>query len=207
VVTLPSAYFDEMYAAAVDPWGFASRWYEQRKYALTLAALPEQRYATGFEPGCSIGVLSGLLAERCDLLLSSDASQDAVERAGERLAGAANVTVEQRRLPQEWPDGSYDLVVLSELLYYFDDRDLDLVLSRAVMAIGAGGTLVAAHWRHAVADYPQTGDFVHEALSHHAQGLVRVARHVEADFLLDVYTRPRADEWSAPSVASRAGLV
>ena len=207
MVTLPASYFDQMYAAADDPWGFTSRWYEQRKYALTLAALPEQRYARAFEPGASIGVLSALLADRCDQLLSSDGSSDAVQRAAERLSGLANVTVEQRRLPQEWPDGSFDLVVLSELLYYFDKGDLDVVLSRAVKAIRPGGSIVAAHWRHAVADYPQTGDVVHEALATHAGDLVRLARHVEADFLLDVYTRPRDDEWATPSVATRSGLV
>lgn len=207
MVTLPAAYFDQMYAAAEDPWGFTSRWYEQRKYALTLAALPEPRYASGFEAGCSIGVLSSLLAGRCDRLLSCDVSSDAVKRATERLADLPDVTVEQRRLPEQWPEGSYDLVVLSELLYYFGDRDLDAVLSLATTAVAPGGTLVAAHWRHVVADYPQTGDLVHEALASRAEGLVRLVRHVEADFLLDVYTRPRSDEGSTPSVATRAGLV
>jgi hypothetical protein len=54
-VTLPPAYFDAMYQAAADPWGFGDRWYEQRKYAVSLAMLPAVRYRSAFEPGCSIG--------------------------------------------------------------------------------------------------------------------------------------------------------
>jgi len=48
-----SDYFDQLYAGTDDPWGLTSRWYEQRKYALTLAALPNRSYARGFEPGCA----------------------------------------------------------------------------------------------------------------------------------------------------------
>jgi hypothetical protein len=43
---LPDAYFAQIYTADADPWGFATRWYEQRKYALTLAALPRTQSAS-----------------------------------------------------------------------------------------------------------------------------------------------------------------
>ena len=58
-------YFEQIYDHDPDPWGFESRWYEHRKYALTMAALPEPHYRSAFEPGCSIGVLTDLLAPRC----------------------------------------------------------------------------------------------------------------------------------------------
>ena len=51
--TLGAGYFDGMYAAAADPWGFEERWYERRKYAISLAMLPRERYRAAFEPGCS----------------------------------------------------------------------------------------------------------------------------------------------------------
>ena len=57
-MTLSPSYFDDMYAANRDPWSLASRWYEQRKYAVTLACLTRPRYRRAFEPGCSIGVLT-----------------------------------------------------------------------------------------------------------------------------------------------------
>ena len=69
-MSLDTGYFDQMYAAAPDPWGLSTRWYEARKYALTLALLPEPRYRDAFEPGCSVGVLTGMLAARCGQVLA-----------------------------------------------------------------------------------------------------------------------------------------
>ena len=65
-VTLDPGYFRDRYAASPDPYGLAERWYEARKYALTVALLPRERYGAAFEPGCSIGVLTAQLAPRCD---------------------------------------------------------------------------------------------------------------------------------------------
>lgn len=89
-------YFDEMFAKSDDPWKFQSRWYERRKCALTLACLPSERYAHGFEPGCANGELSAGLATRCDHLLVSDGVDKAVSLARERLNGCPNV--ENRKL-------------------------------------------------------------------------------------------------------------
>ncbi|WP_018658108.1 class I SAM-dependent methyltransferase [Actinomadura flavalba] len=196
-MTLEPGYFAAMYAASPDPWGFTDRWYERRKYDITLATLPRARYAAAFEPGCSVGVLTARLAERCDDLLACDGSAAAVAQARRRAPGAR---VERRTLPDEWPDGAFDLIVLSELLYYFDDADLARVLDRATAALRPDGTVVAVHWRHPVSDYPQTGDAVHAALAERPLHLA--AAHVEPDFRCEVYTaRP------VPSVARAEGLV
>ena len=77
-MSTPAAYFDAMYRDADDPWHLSERWYEQRKHALTVAALPRARYSRAFEPACSAGALSVLLADRCDVLLSCDRSPRAV---------------------------------------------------------------------------------------------------------------------------------
>ena len=69
---MPDNYFDRMYAQAADPWQLADRWYEQRKYAITMALLPYPRYRHAFEPGCSVGVLTEKLAGRCDHVTATD---------------------------------------------------------------------------------------------------------------------------------------
>jgi SAM-dependent methyltransferase len=201
-VTLPASYFEAMYAEATDPWGFTSRWYERRKYALTMAALPRERYRRGFEVGCSIGVLTALLAERCEALLACDVAPAAVAATKERLAASEDVDVDvvQLAVPGAWPRGSFDLVVLSEVGYYLSPDDLELLVSRCVDCLEPGGTLVAVHWRHPVADYPLRGDDVHAAIGRRRE-LHRLARHEEADLLLEVFeTAP------AQSVAERSGL-
>ena len=207
-MTLPEDYFHGVYDASPDPWGFTDRWYEQRKRALTLAALPERRYATAFEPGCSIGVLTEGLAARCDDLLASDVSPVALAAATARLSGVAQVRFELRALPQDWPAGRFDLVVLSELLYYLGQDDLRTVAGCAVEAVAPGGTLLSVHWRHPVRDYPQTGDAVQQAVADAASGhLVPSVRHVELDLDLAVHVRPHPGEDPARvSVAGRDGL-
>jgi SAM-dependent methyltransferase len=202
-VTLGAGYFETMYEAASDPWGFAERWYEQRKYAISVAQLPERRYRSGFEPGCSVGVLTAMLARRCDLLLSCDLAEAAVATAARRTADLPHVRVERRQLPGQWPAGSFDLIVFSEILYYFGDDDLDRILDHGVRALQPGGTLLAVHWRHPVAEYPRTGDDVHRALAARP-GLARLVSHREPDFLAEIYVRT---DTGPVSVAQATGLV
>jgi SAM-dependent methyltransferase len=192
-----------MYQAASDPWGFENRWYERRKYALSLALLPAERYRSAFEPGCSIGVFSEQLASRCDALLCCDVAAAPVRAAAARTRGLPQVRVERRELPGQWPAGRFDLIVFSELLYYFGADDLDRLLNNAAASLQPGGTLLAVHWRHPVADYPRSGDDVHRAIA--AQpGLARLVSHAEPDFLAEVYLR---SDGAPVSVAQATGLV
>lgn len=200
-MTLEPAYFDQMYAGSADPWGFTSRWYEKRKYALTLALLPSEHYHDAFEPGCSIGVMTEQLARRCDRVLSCDVSAAAVKAAATRVSDQPGVRVEQRVLPREWPGRQFDLIVFSEFLYYFGGPDLQRILDLADAALLPGGTLIAVHWRHPVREYPRSGDDVHDVLARQA-GLSRLAEHREPDFIAEAYLKG-----SLISVAQATGLA
>ena len=201
--TLDAGYFNAMYEASADPWGFTSRWYEARKYAISTALLPREHYGTAFEPGCSIGVLTELLAPRCARLLSCDLAPAAVRAAVGRTRHLPHVRVEQRALPQDWPCGRFDLIVASELLYYFGGLDLGGMLDRITDALRPGGNLLAVHWLHPVPEYPRSGAEVHRALADQP-GLARLAEHRERDFLAEVYVRTDGE---ATSVAQAAGLA
>lgn len=175
-LTLPPAYFDDVYAAADDPWRFETSPYEAEKYAATLAALPRPRYGSAFEIGCSIGVLTARLAGRCDRLLAVDVSGRALARARARTAGLPHVRVERLRVPDEFPRERFDFVLLSEVGYYWGEADGARALDEIAGALGAGGELLLVHWTPAVPDYPRTGDAVH------AQALARPEfRHVHGE--------------------------
>ena len=199
-MTLQREYFARLYRTSDDPWKLQERWYEQRKRQLTLAALNKPRYACAFEPGCSIGELSAGLSARCDALLVADLDPTACETARQRLEHLSHVRVEQRTVPQEWPDMSFDLIVISELAYYFEESDLAILADCALNSLMPGGTLLACHWRHPVPDYPQTGDSVHDILARQLR-LKRLLHHEEEDFLLDVWSDDER------SVARTEGLV
>ncbi|WP_030661412.1 class I SAM-dependent methyltransferase [Streptomyces rimosus] len=195
-----------MYAGAADPWDLAGRWYEQRKYALTVAALPRRRYRRAFEPGCSVGVLTGLLAERCDAVLAADRVPAAVEAAARRNRDRSHVEVRTMAVPDEWPEETFDLIVLSELLYYFDDATLREVLQRTVDSLEPGGTLVTVHWDHPVEDHLRTGTQLAPLLTG-LDGLAPVARLDDADFVLHTFTRRLPDGSAVPAPAAAEGLV
>lgn len=195
--TLGGDYFDDLYGRRDDPWGFATRWYEERKRALTLAILPDAHYGTVFEIGCSIGVLTEGLVARSTELLAVDVSQAAVDLARQRLGPLARI--ERMDVADTTPIGPFDLIVLSEVGYYFDRQTLSDVLERIAATLAPGGTLVACHWRHHVADYPLDGDTVHEVIRE--LGLDRVAMHFEKDFVLEAFSS------DGRSVAERTGLA
>lgn len=186
-MTVGPEYFNRMYADDPDPWGFGSRWYERRKYTLTLAALPRKRYRRAFEPGCSIGVLTEQLAGRVDELVAWDLHPTTARRAAVRLEPLPHVTVEEAAIPGQWPDGTFDLIVLSEVAYYLDGDALERLVRRLDDEIPLGGELVAVHWTGPT-DYPQTAAQVHDGLSA-IRGLDPYVSHADRQFRLDVWRR------------------
>ncbi|MFT4213048.1 MAG: bifunctional PIG-L family deacetylase/class I SAM-dependent methyltransferase [Microbacterium sp.] len=191
--------FEAFHARHADPWGLGTRWYERRKRSLLLASLPREEFRRVIELGCAGGETTRVLAERARHVTAVDASATALQRAAARdLPGVEWL---QADLPAQWPAGDADLVVLSELAYYWSAAQLAAALDRIDVSVDEDGVLVACHWRHPIPGAPLTGDDVHTAIAGRAEW-VRLARHVEEDFLLDVFVRP-----GMPSVAAGAGLT
>jgi SAM-dependent methyltransferase len=198
-MSVATPYFDRLFADNDDPWAFRQRWYERRKRALTLALLTRPRYAAIFEPGCANGELSVELAPRCDRLVCCDTAAAAVALAKTRLMGFPHAQVQQSRLRAQWPDGRFDLIVLSELCYYLDADDLTRLIDCALAALSDDGQLLACHWRAPIDGCPQTAAQVH-ALLEQRLAMPCVARHHDSDFLLDLWSR------DGTSVATHEGL-
>ncbi|GFM88460.1 methyltransferase [Pseudomonas cichorii] len=198
-MSVTEQHFDELFRDNDDPWAFKQRWYERRKRALTLAALPHERYASIFEPGCANGELSAELAGRCEHLLCCDTSNLAVELARQRLASFSHVHVLHARLPQQWPEGQFDLIVFSELGYYLDLEDLHQWIDCALASLTPDGQLLACHWRPDIEGCPLNADRVHQVLDERLQAH-RLFSHHEADFLLDLWSHDQT------SVAAREKL-
>ena len=188
---VPGAAFEAQYQASRDPWDFATSPYEQRRYDLTVAMLPPRRYRRGFEPGCSIGELTVRLAARCDSLVAMDCSPTAVSRARARCRGLDHVTVSVGELPDAWPSGTFDLVVLSELGYYFPHGPLASLVARSAAVLEPGGALLAVHWRGHSPDHVLHGDDVHDLARVEAavRRLHLAGSYLEDEFRADVWTK------------------
>ena len=193
-------YFEQLYGASADPYGVRTRWYEFRKRATLLAALPHPHYARAYEPGCGAGELTAELAARCGVLLASDFSPAALASARERTALLPNVRVASHALPHDWPlgDGPFDLIVVSELGYFLDADAIRTVAAHCDASLADDGVLVACNWRPDFDARVLSTDAVHQALA--SIGLARIVHHVEDDFLLEVWCR------DGRSVAQREGI-
>ena len=183
---LDREYFEKLYAGSRDPWGFETSEYERGKYERTLGVLSHRRYNRALEAGCSIGVFTVMLAPLCEELLAVDVSEQAVEAARERLKEYPNVRVELRRLPEEMPDGPFDLIVTSEVMYYWPKDVMLAALRRFEEALFPGGSLLAVHWRKETKTYPLQGDEVHELLMEHTR-LTNTAAITEPEYRLDLF--------------------
>jgi SAM-dependent methyltransferase len=189
--------FDAVHAREEDPWQYTSSWYEQRKRTLTLAALPGSSYTSGLEIGCSIGTLSVELAPRCGSFLAVDASGTALDRAARRLSHLPAAATRHLTVPNEWPDGSFDLIVVSEVGYYLSPAELAGLFDRIQGSLMPGGTLALCHWRHPISGWELDGDAVHAAARRHL-GWAGGGTYQERDFVLEVFLAPDAVPGAAP---------
>lgn len=180
-------YFDALYAANADPWRFETSEYEAQKYAETIAALPRPRYADAVEIGCSIGVLTERLASRAGTVLGIDVAQAALDKAAARCAALPHVCFAKLRVPDEALPGHFDLILLSEVLYYFDGPTLKRVADQLHKAARPGTDLVLIHWLGETPDYPHTGDMAVETFIAATRDWTRITRQERREnYRLDV---------------------
>ena len=159
-----SAFFEAKYQADDDPWDFASNDYELRRYDAILNSLKGSRYRSAIEPGCSVGVLTAGLSNLCDHLLAFDFSRSAVDKAIDRCGDISHVELAWMSLDDIESFAPFDLVVLSEIGYYFTEVKWRHLAQRIVAEMQMESTLLAAHWTGISADHEISGDLVHEIL-------------------------------------------
>lgn len=185
--SLDQAYFDGLYAADPDPWRFATSPYEREKYRVTMAALEPERARRALEVGCSIGVLTEMLAGLCDSLVAVDFCDVALAQARMRCKAFSSVDVRRARLPQQMPGGAFDLIILSEVAYYWSSDDLGSIAKAIDRQLIAGGRLLLVHWTGGT-NYPKTADAAVEELRNALLPTVAIEREAR-------HTKYRLDLW------------
>jgi len=200
VVKVPD--FDALYAADPDPFHVRSSFYEQRKIGLILNCLTKPTYAAAWDPACGVGELAARVADRADRVLASDASAQAVHLTRRRCSSIRNVSVRQLPLPQRPPSSDhdpFDLIVVSEFVYYLPEQDRQSTLGLLHEVSAEGGELVAVHWRHHPQDAYVSGEQVQEEVVSGLEplGWRHVVQHDDRDFIIDVLERPGHPEITA----------
>ncbi|MFD2740083.1 class I SAM-dependent methyltransferase [Sulfitobacter aestuarii] len=120
-MSVPIEHLHRIYADSDDPWNFAESAYEQGKFRATAAALSRPHYAAALEIGCGNGALARHLAPRCASYTGIDAVAKAIAAARRALP---NARFEQRFFPCPLPPGAFDLIIISEFLYFLSPPDI-----------------------------------------------------------------------------------
>ena len=184
-----SDYFERLYADKADPWNLSTSLYEYSKYKATIGALQGRRFQRALEVGCSIGVLTEQLASLCDSLLAVDISRTAIRQAHKRCAKYQHISLRRMQVPREWPLGPFDLIVLSEVLYFMCPDDIVRSAALSISSLAVKGLILLVNWTGGT-DYPCTGD---DAVGHYlaacGDALVPLTQRREPQYRLDLLIR------------------
>ncbi len=149
--------FDALFSREPDPWDFETSEYESDKRAATIAALQGALFENALEVGCATGVLSRQLEPHCARLIALDVSDRALDLARERSAAQAAVRYRRTEVPRDWPYGSFDLIVFSEVLYFLSAHEIAAVSRQACDALAPDGLCLLVNWT-GPNDLPVSGD-------------------------------------------------
>jgi predicted TPR repeat methyltransferase len=188
MTSLGTRHFQRIYDASKDPWNYRTSDYEKAKRDATIAALDGRRFRSGLEVGCSIGELTHRLADCCDRWLGLDFIDKALAAARAKCANQAWVSFRNVRVPSEWPEGLFDLIVLSEVLYFLSPDDNVRLAARCKGSLTADGIILLVNWLEQSPDDPCSGDaaaarFIDAGRAWLRVGLQRRTEHYRLDML------------------------
>jgi SAM-dependent methyltransferase len=161
-----------------DPFGFDRNPEEQLKFARTLEVCGGEGLGRVLELGCAVGSFTEVLAPYADQVVALDVSQSAVDRVAQRLAAQPHVRAVAMSIPAEFPEGTFDVVVASDVLYYLPVVELQRCVEQIHAALADGGAFVAVHYVPRMGSL-LNGDEAHDVVTAHAAQLGM--RHVLAE--------------------------
>jgi hypothetical protein len=186
----PASHFQRLYQANPDPWGFNTSRYEQAKYRHTEKALERRRFTSGLEVGCSIGILTRMLAPQCARLLATDIVEDPLPDARARCADQPHVRFERMQVPMQWPGERFDLLVFSEVLYFLSPADIAHCARRVKQSVLPGAAVLLVNWLGR-SDDPCSGDQAAERFIAETAGALTIVRQDRrARYRLDLLAAP-----------------
>ena len=151
-------FFEERWREG-DPWEVEGSELDQASYESQAALLRDRTYGKALELGCGSGAFTRRLAEIADRTLAIDVAPSAIERA--RAAGldpnAVHFTVANIMDFDLRAEGPWDLVVMSETIYYlgwlYPLFDVGWLATEIFAATREGGRFLMANTYGGEKDY------------------------------------------------------
>jgi SAM-dependent methyltransferase len=153
--------FEKMYQDIEDPWGCHQGSGSLNNRIFCHLLFDDKKYPSILDIGCGLGDLTDLF-RRCNEggdVTGWDISPTAVEKAQERFS---EIRFESKNILTDPIDQKYDLITISEILWYILD-DLDDVFKKLRTGLKNGGTLAIHQY------FPFEQEFAKEIL-HQIEG-------------------------------------
>jgi SAM-dependent methyltransferase len=187
--------FEAIYRESADPWASASpRYrYQRLKCERLMALLPKQRFRNVLDLGCGLGLLSQQLAKCAEHVLGMDISSTAIGQARQRGAALSTLDFEPGdllKLPPSF-DGKFDLVVVSDVLYYLSPLDrptLSSAVHKIANLLSPGGIcLVVNHYFFSVDPDSKVSRNIHRTFSD-CPRFAMISEHRRPFFLASLFS-------------------
>jgi cyclopropane fatty-acyl-phospholipid synthase-like methyltransferase len=152
--------FERKFRQNIDPWHYTTSRFEHFKRDVLLRACGHNKHGSVLELGCAIGETTRHLAPLCLRLMALDGSATAIAEAKRRVR-SAHVKFVHAKLPDQMPHGPFDLIVISEIAYYFRLHELAHLGERIAKATACHGKIVLLHHRRLFQDAAQAPNLAH----------------------------------------------
>jgi hypothetical protein len=126
-------------------------------------------------------------------VLALDGAQAALDQAAVRCRDMPWIEFRRAMVPAAFPDGMFDLILLSEVLYFLDADDVSRTASLAQDHLAPGGLVVLVNWTGET-DTPTTGEQACALFQAAAQRLGVVGNMCVATYRIDVLAAPESKE-------------
>lgn len=187
-MSIDEGFFNQLYQKNRDPWDFATSPYELFRYHRICEVIQHKRHDWIFEAGCSIGVLTSKLAHLAKYVEAIDISKIAIAQAQRHCQHLTNVYLKSTPLPDYLFNPATDLIVLSEIGYYFTYREWCALLDKIISQMRPNTHILASHWLGESQDHLTSGDEVHNTFALFNE-LQRVHQERHQAFRLDYWIK------------------
>lgn len=186
--------FEAKFEADADPWDTWRSRYEAVKRDALSKAIGLRSYARGLELAAGNGSNTPMIAARTRRLLVTDGTRAGAALMQRRFASSPRISVVRHDAGTSLPGHRFELIVISELLYYLGDQAFAVLAGEVGRTLAPGGRLVMLHHEQNFADRARQAGSVHrDFLARLQPALTPVCSLKARLWRAEAWQRPRLD--------------
>jgi SAM-dependent methyltransferase len=137
--------FENLFQSNPDPWDYESSPFEAHKRSVLLKHIGLSPRGRVLELACANGVTTQALMNVGLRVTALDGSQTAITQAQARLGKISRLQLLHANLPEGMPKERFDLIVVSEIVYYLGSIAARRLAASVADRVAPGGRVVVLH--------------------------------------------------------------